>query len=144
MAAIDLVNGKVPPWVAPMVAVARPLAATLLIFIPTVGAFTVGTIAAFSFDRAMNMAKAASAFLHGIPDPAYQVIAAVSIGYAGFKTVEAVKGKPPNPSPEAELLEESFGHAPAPRPRASAPMPSAPNPYVAGIDPENAPPRPKR
>lgn len=100
---LDIVHGDLPPWINNFVALTRPLTTSAIIAIPSIGAFTVGTVAGFNAEAAMNMAEASTAFLKGIPDAAYGMIAALGLGYTAGKTAEAIKAKPPvgSTSPEA-------------------------------------------
>jgi hypothetical protein len=91
----DLRDGDLPPWITKLVAVTRPLTTSGIIAIPVMGAFTVGTVAGFDFQTGMNMSKASTHFLQGIPDAAYAMIAAVALGYSASKTTEAIKAPRP-------------------------------------------------
>lgn len=86
----DFSNGELPPWLAPFISLTRPMATTMTAMMLPVGAFTVGMVAMFSADTAINMARAVEAFLHGIPDALYWLIGSIVLGYSASKTVETV------------------------------------------------------
>lgn len=87
--------GEAPTWTLAALALVRPLALTLTVAIPGIGSFSVGLVAAFDRDRGLAMADASVRFLQGIPDGAWQLIAAVALGYFGAKTFEVVKSPAP-------------------------------------------------
>lgn len=101
--ALDIVHGDLPPWLNNFVALTRPLGTSAIVAIPSVGAFTVGAVAFVWPVEAMDMVKASTSFLQGIPDAAYAMIATIALGYTAGKTAEAIKAKPPvgGTSPEA-------------------------------------------
>ena len=92
---LDFTHGDVPPWLNNTVALTRPLAATMVVAIPALGAFSVGMVTWFSPEAGAAMALNSTDFLKGIPDAAYGAIVAIALGYTAGKTVEAVKAKPP-------------------------------------------------
>lgn len=92
---LDFSTGDVPPWLNNTVALTRPLAATMVVAIPALGAFSVGLITWMDAATGAAMAKNSTDFLQGIPDAAYGAIVAIALGYTAGKTVEAVKAKPP-------------------------------------------------
>lgn len=97
---IDLAAGELPGWLNNMVALARPIAVTMTVAIPPIGAFSVGAVA-FKWPEAANaMAEASVKFLQGIPDAAYAAITAIALGYTAAKSVEQVKKPAPSPTPE--------------------------------------------
>lgn len=98
----DFSNGDLPPWFEPLVKLTRPMATTMTAMMLPVGAFSVGAVAFFSPVRAINMAKAVEAFLHGIPDPLYWLIGSIVIGYTGAKTVETMRSPRSPLTPTAE------------------------------------------
>ena len=60
--------------------------------IPTIGAATVGLVAAASPTRAMAMVAASTAFLAGIPADVLLLIGTLATGYGLAKTFERVRG----------------------------------------------------
>ena len=86
---------ELPVWLTQLVAVSRPLVVTMTVAIPAIGAASVGLVAMFDAPRALGMAAASTAFLQGVPDSAYGLIAALGLGYFGAKTYETVKAPPP-------------------------------------------------
>lgn len=99
----DFSNGDLPPWVGTTVSLTRPMATTLTAMIIPVGAAMCGAVAAFSAERAMAMATASTAFLAGIPEPLYYLVASIVLGYTAGKTAEVIKAPKPagGHSPEA-------------------------------------------
>lgn len=97
---LDFTRGDVPPWLNNTVALTRPLAATMVVAIPALGAASVGFVSYFDPASGAAMALNSTDFLKGIPDAAYGAIVAIALGYTAGKTVEAVKAKPPQGSPE--------------------------------------------
>ena len=99
---IDLTGGSLPPWLAPLISLTRPLATTLTGMLVPVGAFTCGTVALFDAQRGLDMAAASTAFLAGIPDSLYLLIGGVFGAYSASKTVEAIKAPAPAGGHSAE------------------------------------------
>ncbi|MGX7926446.1 hypothetical protein ACWPMX_07720 [Tsuneonella sp. HG094] len=104
----DLSQGDLPPWIVKAVAVTRPLTTSGIIAIPVMGAFSVGLISGFEswFVEAgtgARMAKDSTAFLQGIPDAAYAMIATIALGYSASKTAEAIKAPKPAGGASPEL-----------------------------------------
>lgn len=99
---IDLARGSLPPWLAPLISLTRPLATTLTGMLVPVGAFTCGTVALFDAQRGLDMAAASTAFLAGIPDSLYLLIGGVFSAYSASKTVEAIKAPSPAGGHSAE------------------------------------------
>lgn len=101
----DFARGELPPWLAPLVSLTRPLAVSLTGMLIPVGAFTCGAVALFSADAGLRMAAASSAFLHGIPEPLYWLIGGVFGVYSASKTAEVIKAPSPagGVSPERPL-----------------------------------------
>lgn len=118
----DFAGGHLPPWLPPLVSLTRPLATTLTGMIVPVGAAMCGTVGFFSPDRAMAMAAASSAFLHGIPGELYLMIGGVFGVYSASKTAEVIKAPPPagGTSPEKPVAQATAGEEfdAAPRSRA--------------------------
>lgn len=107
---IDLRDGVLPPWLAPMISLTRPLATTLTGMIVPVGAAACGLAAVFDPQTGLDMAAASTAFLAGIPDSLYLLIGTVFGAYSASKTVEAIKAPAPagghsaeSPPPPADL-----------------------------------------
>lgn len=100
---LDIVHGDLPPWLNNFVALTRPLTTSMIIAIPSLGAFTVGLVSAWAPETAAAMAENSTAFLKGIPGEAYAMIGTIALGYTVSKTAEAIKAKPPAgaTSPEA-------------------------------------------
>ena len=105
----DFSHGQLPPWLAPLVSLTRPIATTMTAAMLPVGAFMIGAVGFFDLERAVNSATAVGKFLHGIPDPLYWLIGAITTGYTAAKTAEnmkapaappAVKQVAPAPSPD--------------------------------------------
>lgn len=98
-AAISKIEGfdlaELPGWLRALVALARPGAVTMLVAIPAAGAFTVGAVAFWLPETAIAMAEASTTFLAGIPEPAWWVIATISVGYSVSKSAEVIKAPPP-------------------------------------------------
>lgn len=111
----DFARGELPPWFAPLVSLTRPLATTLTGMIIPVGAAMCGTVAFFSEERAMAMAAASSAFLHGVPEGLYILIGSIFGVYSLSKTAEVIKAPPPagGTSPEKPLAAEPDPPPPA-------------------------------
>lgn len=106
----DFSQGDLPPWIVKAVAVTRPLTTSGIIAIPVMGAFSVGLISGLESwfvgaGTGARMAKDSTAFLQGIPDAAYAMIATIALGYSAAKTVEVVKAPKPagGTSPEAPV-----------------------------------------
>lgn len=118
----DFSNGQLPPWLAPLVSLTRPMATTLTAMIIPVGAASCGVVAAFSRDRALAMAEASGAFMQGVPEPLYYLVGIITTGYFGAKTAEAIKAPRPvgGSSPERPAEDEDMPPPPvdtAPRSR---------------------------
>lgn len=102
---IDLSRGELPGWLNNLVALTRPLALTMTVAIPSMGAFTVGVVASFSPKAATAMMEASTKFLQGIPDAGWGAIVAIALGYTASKTAEVIKAPAQpagRPSPEGE------------------------------------------
>lgn len=94
LTAADLVGA--PDWMIATARLVRPLCVGALMAIPTVGAASVGLVAAFSRARAMDMADASTAFLSRLPDGVLWLIGSLATGYTFAKSVERLRGGPPN------------------------------------------------
>lgn len=107
----DFARGELPPWLAPLVSLTRPLAVSLTGMLIPVGAFTCGAVALFSAEAGLRMAAASSAFLHGIPEPLYYLVGGVFGIYSVSKSAEVIKAPAPagGVSPERPL--QSADHA---------------------------------
>jgi hypothetical protein len=120
MAQLDDVLGRLaaaelPAWLSNFIALTRPATTSAVIAIPAIGSFTVGIVAGFDPARGLDMANASVAFLKGIPDAAYGMITAISLGYAAAKTTEAVKAPPPAAGSPPEQPAQLAPAAPAGR-----------------------------
>lgn len=116
----DFSRGELPGWINNLVALTRPVALTMTVSIPAMGAFSVGMVATRWPQTAMNMSNASTSFLQGIPDAGWGAIVAIALGYTASKTAEVIKGRNPGrASPEGEPQ-------PLPPPVAPAPAPAAP------------------
>lgn len=87
----DFVNGDIPKWLQNVVGLARPAVVTMTVAIPSLGAFTVGMVAAVAPEAAMRMAMTSVIYLKGIPDAAWGAITAIALGYTVAKSTEMVK-----------------------------------------------------
>lgn len=102
---IDLSRGELPGWLNNLVALTRPLALTMTVAIPSMGAFSVGIVATLWPKTAMAMVDASTKFLQGIPDAGWGAIVAIALGYTASKTAEVIKAPAPpagRQSPEGE------------------------------------------
>lgn len=117
----DFADGDLPPWINQAVAVARPLFTASAVAIPSLGMFSVSSVAFFSPLRATAMVKAATDFLGGIPDAGWGAITAIALGYTASKSVEAIKAPKPvgGSSPEVPKVADADAAS-------------------AGLDPENS------
>lgn len=88
---VDLGAGA-PNWLTYSLRSIRPVCVGALMAIPTLGAATVGLVAAFSPLRAMAMVAASTAFLSGIPADVLLLIGTLATGYGLAKTFERVRG----------------------------------------------------
>lgn len=90
-------------WIASFAKVSRPLAVTLTVAIPALGAASVGL--ATIFDPAMGaaMAKNSAGFLSDLPEALYWMVGGIATGYFGAKAFETRSPPPPagRASPEA-------------------------------------------
>lgn len=104
----DFSNGELPPWLPSFISLTRPIATTLTAMMVPLGAFTVGLVAAWAPESAMNMAEASTKFLHGLPDALYWLVGSIVLGYSASKTFEVVKAPPPagGRSPEKPVTDE--------------------------------------
>ena len=117
----DFSNGKLPPWLAPLIGLTRPLVTTLTAAILPIGGFMVGIIALVWPNAAMQAVHASTAFFEGIPLALYQLIGTIVIAYTGAITAESFR-KPPQQSPENNAIDEAQDGPAAPVP----PVDSAP------------------
>lgn len=92
---LDFSRGDLPPWLAPLISLTRPLATTMTGMLIPAGAFCCGLAALFSLEAGMNMAAASTAFLEGIPGELYMLVGGVFGVYSASKTFEAVKAPAP-------------------------------------------------
>lgn len=99
---IDIARGHLPPWLAPLISLTRPLSTTLTGMLVPVGAFACGAVGFFSPQAGLDMAAASTAFLAGIPDSLYLLIGSVFGAYSASKTVEAIKAPAPAGGHSAE------------------------------------------
>ncbi len=111
---IDLRDGVLPPWLAPLISLTRPLATTLTGMVVPVGAFTCGAVAIWDGQRGLDMAAASTAFLQGVPDALYLMIGGVFGAYSVSKTVEAIKAPAPAGGHSAESPPVAPPASPAP------------------------------
>jgi hypothetical protein len=123
----DFSRGVLPPWVEHAVALTRPFGVAALVLIPTLGAASVGIVASWAPQSAMQMAETSTAFLQGIPDALYGLIGAVALGYSAAKSFEVVKAPPP---PAGRRSPEGSG----PRPET---VPAGEEGAAPQLDPEN-------
>lgn len=86
------IQPNMPRWLAWPTGLIRPLCVGALMAIPTLGAATVGTVAAFDEARAQAMVRVTTSFLIGIPTDITVLIGALAGGYALAKSVEKIKG----------------------------------------------------
>lgn len=89
-----------PDWMITLAGLIRPLCVGALLAIPTFGAASVGVVAFFSRNRAMNMVDASTAFLRGMPTDVILLIGTLATGYGIARSVEKLRRKPaeePNP-----------------------------------------------
>lgn len=87
---VDLGAGA-PNWLTYSLRSIRPVCVGALMAIPTLGAATVGVVAAFSPSRATAMVAASTAFLNGIPADVLLLIGTLATGYGLAKTFERVR-----------------------------------------------------
>lgn len=86
---INLGEG-VPRWLSAAAKLIRPLCVGALMAVPTVGAFTVGTVAIFNRATALAMAEASTRFLSGIPESIVALIAFLAGGYTVARSAEKI------------------------------------------------------
>lgn len=111
---IDFSRAELPGWINNLVALARPAALTMTVAIPSLGAFTVGTVA-FKWPRtAMAMADASTSFLKGIPEAGWGAIVAIALGYTAAKTAEVMKTHAPRSPADPETDFTAAEASPAP------------------------------
>lgn len=89
--------------------VSRPLAVTMVVAIPALGAMTVGIASIFSPATGAAMAANSTAFLKGIPTEIVALIGSLGLGYIGAKSWETRSPPPPKGQlpPEASDEEEA-------------------------------------
>lgn len=87
---IDL-GAAAPAWLGALARLIRPLSVGALMAIPTVGAATVGAVAAFDPARGMAMAAASTAFLAGLPLDIVLLIGTLATGYGFARSFEKVR-----------------------------------------------------
>lgn len=140
---LDLKNGRLPPWLAPLVHLTKPMATTLTALVIPLGAFSVAMVAAFWPERALNMATASTTFLAGIPDSIVWMIGGIlGISFAS-STAEVIKGQPgPSPNTRDQDCDEPEPFEQFSPPHEGTQRPMAPP--RTGMDPENMPARPQR
>ena len=107
----DFKNGKLPPWLAPLIGLTRPLVTTLTAAILPIGGFMVGMIALGWPNAAQQAVQASTAFFEGIPLALYQLIGTIVIAYTGAVTAESFR-KPPQQSPENNAIDQAQETAP--------------------------------
>lgn len=89
--AVDL-GADAPAWLTSLTRMIRPISVGALMAIPTVGAATVGLVAAFDAPRGLAMAAASVAFLQGLPVDIVILIGTLATGYGFAKSIERIKG----------------------------------------------------
>ena len=141
---LDLSHGELPGWINNLVALTRPVALTMTVAMPPLGAATVGLVAFKYPQTAMAMARASSTFLQGIPTEGWAAVTAIALGYTASKTAEVIKAKAPplgRASPEGEPQPaapapavDDVAEEPAPVEPAAPPARPLPNPSFGGTE----------
>lgn len=92
-------------WIASFAKVTRPLAVTMTVAIPALGAMSIGVISLFSAEAGASAALNSTDFLKGIPNELYLMIGTIATGYIGFKSWETKSPPPPEgrASPEGSI-----------------------------------------
>jgi len=92
----DFANGKLPPWLRPLIELTGPAVTALTAAILPVGGFTVGMLAFFWPEGAMQMVDVSTSFFEKIPQAMYQLIGTIVVAYTAGVGVQKVFGKPEN------------------------------------------------
>lgn len=89
--------------------VSRPLAVTMVVAIPALGAMTVGIVSGFNPSAGAAMAANSTAFLKGIPVEIVALIGTLGTGYIAAKSWETRSPAPPEGQlpPETPVEEEA-------------------------------------
>lgn len=86
-----------------IVRLVRPLAVTMIVAIPAIGAFSVGVVTFFDAATGKAMAVNAGLFFNGIPGELYTLIGVIATGYIGFKSWETKAASPVQAAQEDQV-----------------------------------------